>query len=372
MSAEMSVPFVDLGVVHQPVREQLLAAFEQALTDSAFIGGAALDAFEQELADHVGAAQAVGVASGTAALQLTLLAAGIGPGDEVILPPNTFFATAEAIIATGATPVFADVDVATALIDPDAVEAAITPRTVAIAAVHLYGQAVDMTRASDIAGRHGLFLLEDAAQAIGASWRGQPVGSLGDAAAVSFYPGKNLGALGDAGAVTTNDPTLATKVRWYRSHGEDGRHHHVVSGFTERLDGIQAAFLRIKLAQLDEAQKLRDRAVDQYRALLRDVDGVGLLDIRPDGRHVHHLMVVRVSDRDRTVAELQRRGVGAAVHYPTPIHLQPACAHLATAGDFPHAEELSASILSLPLYAGITEAQVAHCAETLADIVSAR
>ncbi|MBW3575947.1 MAG: DegT/DnrJ/EryC1/StrS family aminotransferase [Actinobacteria bacterium] len=360
---------VDLEVVHEPLAAELRAAFERVLASSSFVGGAEVERFEQVLAEQVSVPHAVAVGSGTAALHLALGAAGVGAGDEVVLPPNTFFATAEAVFATGATPVLADVDPNTALLDPDAVEAAITPRTAAIAAVHLYGQPVDADRFRAIADRHGLFLLEDAAQALGAAWRGRPAGSLGAAAGFSFYPAKNLGALGDGGAVTTADAELARRVRLLRSHGEHPRGVHVVPGFCERMDELQAAFLTAKLPYFQAAQAARRQAVARYRQRLATMEGVGLLETAPGACHAHHLLVARVPRRDAVLAEMHALGVGASVHYRTPIHRQPACPQLGDKGAFPHAEALAANVLSLPLYPGITDELVDHCADALAAAV---
>jgi dTDP-4-amino-4,6-dideoxygalactose transaminase len=366
LETQRRIPLVDLEEVHRPMADDLRAAFERVLRSSSFVDGDELAHFESALADLIGVPHAIGVGSGTAALHLALLAAGIGAGQEVVVPANTFFATAEAVMATGAAPVLADVDAATGLLDPDAVEAALTPRTAAVAAVHLYGQPVDADRFGTLARRHQLFLLEDAAQAIGAAWSGRPAGSLGDAAGFSFYPGKNLGALGDGGAVTTSDGDLARKVRLLRSHGEERKGVHVVAGFCERLDELQAAFLLAKLAHLPAAQAARRRAVDHYRRRLAEVDGVELLETAPDARHAHHLFVVRVPRRDAVLASLHAAGVGASVHYRTPIHLQPAGRHLGEPGQFPGAEALADSVLSLPLYAGISEALLDRCVEALA------
>ena len=363
------VPLVDLQVVHEPVVAELRAAFERVLASSGFTGGAEVERFEEALAQRLGVEHAVGVGSGTAALHLALVAAGIGPGDEAVVPANTFFATVEAVLAAGATPVLADVDPDTALLDPGKAKQVFTDRTAAIVAVHLYGQPIDADRFGALAARHGLFLLEDAAQGIGAAWAGRAAGSLGDAAGFSFYPAKNLGALGDGGAVTTTDAGLARRVRLLRSHGEEQRNHHVLVGFCERLDGLQAAFLTAKLAQLEAAQAQRDAAAAQYRRELALVEGVGLLEIAPQARHVHHLMVVRVPHRDAVLDALRQQGVGAAVHYPTPIHLQPACEGFGKPGDFPVAEALATSILSLPLYPGMSSDQVEYCITALARAI---
>ena len=369
VTLDRHVPLVDLELGHQAMAEDLRAAFERVLASSSFVSGAEVERFEHVLAERVGVPHAAAVGSGTAALHLALAAAGVGPGDEVILPPNTFFATAEAVFATGATPVLADVDPRTALLDPDAVEAAITPRTAAIAAVHLYGQPCDADRFRTIADRSGLFLLEDAAQALGAAWRDRPAGSLGDAAGFSFYPGKNLGALGDGGAVTTADAGLARRVRLLRSHGEYPRGVHLVSGFCERLDELQAAFLTAKLPHFQAGQAHRRQAVVRYRQRLAAAEGVELVETAAAARHAHHLLVVRVPRRDAVLARMHVAGIGASVHYRTPIHLQPACPHLGARGAFPHAEALADSILSLPLYPGISEELVDRCADALTTAI---
>ena len=368
---EAPVPFVDLGAINAPAREGLEAAFLRVLDNSDFGVGPEAERFEALLAEVAGVSHAIGVNSGTAALQLMLLGAGIGPGDEVIVPANTFFATAEAALCIGASVVLVDPDPKTALVGPDVVAAAVGPRTAAIIGVHLYGQAVDADGYREIANRHGVPFFEDAAQAIGGSWRGAPVGSLGSGAAFSFYPTKNLGALGQGGAVTTDDDDLAREVRLLRSHGEEVRYTHIRIGYNERLHGLQAAFLSAKLPLMDEAQRLRDAAVAQYHELLQDVDGVELLQSLDGSRHVHHLMVVKVDHRDRVLELLHRAGIGAAVHYPIPIHLQPACPDLAPAGSLPGAEELADTVLSLPLYPGMTEGQIERCVKELQSAVDA-
>ncbi len=366
VDTDRRIPLVDLEVVHRPMADDLRAAFERVLRSSSFVDGVEVANLEAALAELVGVPHAIAVASGTAALHLALLAAGIGPGQEVVVPANTFFATAEAVMATGATPVLADVDVTTGLLDPEAVEAALTPRTAAVAAVHLYGQPVDADRFGALARRHGLFLLEDAAQAIGAAWHNRPAGSLGHAAGFSFYPGKNLGALGDGGAVTTADADLARRVRLLRNHGEERKGVHAVAGFCERLDELQAAFLLAKLPHLPAAQAARQRAVDRYRRRLAELQPVQVLETAAGARHAHHLFVVRVPRRDAVLASLHAAGVGASVHYRTPIHLQPAGRHLGDRGQFPVAETLADSILSLPLYPGIGEAAVDRCVDAVA------
>ena len=361
------VPFVDLLPVHRSLLPDLRAAFERVVATGSFVAGEEVQNFEAALAELVHVPRAIGVGSGTAALHLALLAAGIGPGDEVILPPNTFFATAEAVMAAGAKPVFVDVDPDTALIDPEAVNDAITPRTAAIIVVHLYGQPAAMDKLNRIAERHGLFLLEDAAQAISATWDAAPVGSLGHAAAFSFYPAKNLGALGEAGAVTTRDSDLADRVALLRQHGEAAKNVHVRFGLNERLDGLQAAFLLAKLPHLHEAQKHRLEAVACYRELLADVEEVRLLDVDRRAGHVYHLLVVRVPRRDQVFGALKAKGIGVGIHYPTPIHLQPACHFLGRRNRLPHAENLADTVLSLPLFPGISAGQIERSVDGLAS-----
>ncbi len=363
------VPFLDLGRLHSPIIDELTTAFHRVVAKSSFIGGREVEQFEDDLVEYVGSDCAIGVGSGTAALQLALSAGGIGFGDEVIVPANTFFATVEAVLATGAEPVLVDVLESTALMDPQAVEAAVTPRTAAIVPVHLYGQPADMDQILAIADRHGLFVLEDAAQALGARWNDQPIGTFGHAAAFSFYPGKNLGALGDAGAVVTNDKNIARQVKALRSHGELEKHRHEMAGFTERLDGLQAAFLSIKLRRLDDWQGQRDGVVERYRTSLDRERSVVPFDIDPRARHVHHLFVVQVPERDAVVARLRARNIGVGIHYPTPIHLQPAWTRRRPRECHEVAERLAGRIVSLPLFPGMTDGQVDHTVSAVVDAI---
>jgi len=365
-----SIPLTDLGAVHEPIRDELERAFSRVLRESGFTNGPNVDAFEDELAAYLRAPYVVGVGSGTAALTLMMTAAGIGPGDDVILPPNTFFATAEAVIAAGARPVFADVDPDTALLDPDAVADAITPRTAAVLAVHLYGQPVNADRILDVTRRHGLLLLEDACQALGGHWAGRAAGTLGNAAAFSFYPSKNLGALGDGGAVVTDDPEIARRVRLFRSHGEVIRHQHECWGSCERLDGLQAAFLRVKLEHLAEHQRQRSATAREYRERLATVSRVRMIETAPEAGHAHHLFVVRTAERDGVLDALRAEGIEAAVHYPRPIHLQPAARGLTGGGRFPAAEHLARSILSLPFWPGMHESLLDRVVAALAGATS--
>lgn len=372
-SSEHPVPFVDMGVVNAPYLRELRTAFDRVLDSSQFVGGEEVAGFEAMLASFVGTEHAVGVNSGTAALQLALMAAGIGRGDEVILPANTFFATAEAVVAVGADPVLVDCERGTALIDLDAMEAAITARTAALVPVHLYGQPVDMDRVNEIATQRSLFVLEDNAQAIGATWNGRMTGTLGDAAAFSFYPGKNLGALGEGGAVTTNDSNLATRIDLLRSHGSLQKYHHDRWGTNERLHGLQGAFLSVKLAHLANAQQLRDAAVERYKRQTAESTEITWFETDARARHVWHLLVGQVERRDEVLTQLSNAGVQAAIHYPVPLHLTPASeGQLGKRGQFPVAEELANSILSVPLFAGITDEQVDRVVAALGEATSAR
>jgi dTDP-4-amino-4,6-dideoxygalactose transaminase len=332
--------------------------------------GAEVAAFEREFAEAVGTEYAIGVGSGTAALQLLLQAAGVEAGDEVVLPPNSFAATAEAVAVIGAVPVFADVDPATGQIDPTAVRDAVTPRTAAVIAVHLYGHPAPMGQLRSITEPRGIRLFEDSAQAFGALLDGEPAGSLGDGAGFSFYPGKNLGALGEAGAVTTNDATIAEGVAALRAHGELEKHVHAVLGINERLDELQAAFLRAKLPYYETQQRQRARAVERYRQGLAGLPQVEPLATAANVVHANHLFPVRVAGRDVVLERLRARGIAAAVHYPTPIHLQPAFERFGGGpGSCPVAEELAASTLSLPLFAGITDAQIDRCVDAFHQAV---
>ncbi|ORA27023.1 glutamine--scyllo-inositol aminotransferase [Mycobacterium aquaticum] len=338
-------------------------AWKTVLGHGRFVSGPEVEEFESSFAEFCETKACVGVASGTDALVMILAGLGIGPGDEVIVPTNTFVATAEAVCLVGARPRFVDVLADTLLIDPDAVVAAIGPATAAVIAVHLFGQTADVDALVPVARRHGIALIEDAAQAHGARLRGRRAGSLGDAAAFSFYPGKNLGALGDGGAVVTGDTNLAAKIRLRQDHGRSvaDRHLHEVLGCNSRLDTLQAAILSIKLADLDNANAARRHAMDQYRRQLPE--WVRPVATHPDAESVHHLAVVRVEDRAATTAELDRHGIGWGLHYPIPCHRQPAFREFAD--DLPIAEEAARQILSVPMFATLTDAQVSRICEVL-------
>ena len=370
-SVGQHVPFVDLKRQGRKLLPEYQAAFASIVDRAAYVMGPEMREFEDGFAGYCGCSHALSVSSGTDALTLAYLAAGIGPGDEVIVPVNTFIATAEAVDHAGGTPVFVDCLSDTANIDPAKMEDAITERTKAVVPVHLFGQPADMDAVLEVAERHGLTVIEDACQAHGARYRGQVVGSFGKLAAFSFYPGKNLGALGDGGAVTTSDPQLAEQVRILRNHGDKAKSDHVVCGYCNRLDNIQAAFLQIKLGHLEEWNEARRAAAAHYRDLLAGVEGVIPVAARPDVDPVYHLFVVEVEERDRAKAALSEVGVETGIHYPLPIHLQPAYAHRGNVrGDFPVAERLAEHMLSLPMFPEITPAQIEYVVEQLAKAVS--
>lgn len=355
----MRVPFLDLRAQHDPIRAELIAAVNDVIDNSAFAGGPVVAQFEEDFASFCQTSYAIGVGNGTDALWLALLARGIGPGDEVITVPNSFMATAEAITYCGATPVFVDVDENTYTLDPARLEASITPRTKAVIPVHLYGQMADMDPIMEIARHRGLFVLEDACQAHGAEYKGRRAGSIGHAGAFSMYPGKNLGAIGEAGAVTTNDPVIAERIRCLREHGQAKKYHHSHVGWNARMDGIQAAVLRIKLKTLARGNAARRAHAQHYDRLLARLDGVITPVVAPGRTSVFHLYVVRVAERDRILATLGQRGIACGIHYPKPIHLQVAYAHLGLrAGSFPIAERQAVELLSLPMFPELTSEQV--------------
>ncbi|MCS7337951.1 MAG: DegT/DnrJ/EryC1/StrS family aminotransferase [Verrucomicrobiae bacterium] len=369
----MKVPFLDLKAHHEPLRAEINAAIAEVIDSCAFAGGPFVARFEEEFARYCGARFAVGVGSGTDALWLTLLALGVGQGDEVITVPNTFMATAEAISYTGALPVFVDVDEETYTMDAELLEQAITPRTKAIIPVHLFGQCADMDRIQEIAGRHGVPVVEDACQAHGATYKGQKAGTMGVAGCFSFYPGKNLGAFGEAGAVVTNDPDLAETIRMLRDHGQARKYVHSKIGWNARMDGIQAAVLRVKLARLDEVNARRRAHAALYRALLADCEDVILPIEAPWNMHVYHVYAVRVKDRDGVMEALAQRGVGCGIHYPIPIHLQEAYNRLGhKPGSFPVAERCARELLSLPMYPELTCEQIRYVCAELKKVVAAR
>jgi dTDP-4-amino-4,6-dideoxygalactose transaminase len=368
----MNVPYFDLKGQYEELREEILAALDRTCRDAAFILGGEVSAFEREYAEYCEVEHCVAVNSGTSALHLALVIAGVGPGDEVITTPNTFIATAEAISYTGARPVFIDVDPATGNIDPDQIAGAITPRTKAIVPVHLYGRPADLDAILGTAARARVPVIEDACQAHGARWRGRRVGGLGLAAAFSFYPGKNLGAYGEGGALTTNDDRIAELARVLRDHGQTRRYYHDHVGWNYRMDGFQGAVLRVKLRHLDAWTKRRLEIVRVYTELLAGT-AVRLPQDDERGESVYHLFAAWVNDRDRVRAALEARGVQTAIHYPVPVHLQQAYAALGHArGSFPSTERAADQVLSLPLYPEMPLEHAEHAASALAEVVSSR
>lgn len=362
----MNVPFVDLKAQYKSLRPQMDVAVQSVLDRAAFILGKESQDFEQAFAGYIGVAHAVGVSSGTDALELAIRACGIGPGDEVVTVPNTYIATCEAISFAGATIRFVEADARTYSMDPSAVEAVITKKTKALLPVHLYGQPVDMRPIMEIARRHGLKVIEDCAQAHGATYRGQKVGTFGDAAAFSFYPGKNLGAYGDGGAVLTNDDAIADRVRMLRNHGQREKYIHHIEGHCHRLDNLQAAVLGVKLPHLEAWNIARRRAAKLYDDLLAGVPGVVTPYVSPEVQPVYHLYVVQVPERDQVQAALKAEGVETGIHYPIPLHEQPAYARMGhKPQDFPISHRLGPRILSLPMFPELAEDQIRHVVSSL-------
>jgi len=363
----MSIPLVDLKAQYQSIKSEIDAAIKRVVESGRFILGEEVEAFEKEFAAFCGAKYAVGVDSGTAALHLSLILCGIGPGDEVITTPHTFTSTAEVVALLGARPVFVDIDPTTYNIDPNLIERAITPRTKAIIPVHLYGRPAEMDPILEIAEKHNLVVIEDAAQAHGAEYKGKRAGSLGKLACFSFYPAKNLGAYGDAGAIVTDDPELAEKGRMLRNHGRRAKYEYQLLGYAYRLDAIQAAILRAKLAHLEEWTEKRRRNAALYNELLADTH-LALPQEDEHIRAVYHLYVVRTPYRDRLRDFLRERGIETGIHYPIPLHLQPAFQYLGyKKGDFPHTERCSKEILSLPMYPELTRAQIEIVADAIKE-----
>ena len=361
------VPFVDLRAQATELHDEFYAVFESVTSRAAYTMGPECAAFEDAFASFCGVSHCAGVSSGTDAVRLALQAAGVKPGDDVIVPVNTFIATAEAVSHCGATPVFVDCLPDTANIDPGKIEAALTERTRAIVPVHLYGQPADMDQILELAARHGLAVVEDACQAHGALYKGRPCGSMGVAAAFSFYPGKNLGALGDGGAVTTNSDEAFATVKLLRNHGEFPKSVHSAVGYCNRLHNLQAGFLAAKLPHLPAWNAARRRAAARYDELIAGAQqrsgGQTLTPVasRDDVEHVYHLYVVQVDERDAVRAKLEADGIQSGIHYPTPLHLTPAYARLGYArGDFPVAEAMAPRLLSLPMFPQITDEQIDH------------
>lgn len=354
----MKVPFLDIRAQNAPHRAEFDRAIAAVIDSAAFAGGPFVAEFEKDFAAYCNCRHAVGLGNGTDALWLTLLAAGVGPGDEVITVPSTFMATAEAITYCGAKPVFVDIDEQTYTMNPAQLGEALTARTKAIIPVHLFGQCADMDPILDFGGAHGIPVIEDAAQAHGAEYRGRKAGSMGVAGCFSFYPGKNLGAFGEAGAVVTNDDFLAEKIRILRDHGQARKYHHSMIGWNCRMDGIQAAVLRIKLRYLDRGNELRRAHAAYYTNAFRGMEGI-IPPIEGEQRkHVYHVYAVRVPERDEFIRQLETAGIGCAIHYPIPVHLQDAYQHLGYArGAFEISEQTSDAFVSLPMFPELTKEQ---------------
>jgi dTDP-4-amino-4,6-dideoxygalactose transaminase len=367
-----TVPYFDLKAQYGLLREEILEAQSRVCQNSAFILGEEVERFEQAFAKYCEVKHCVALNSGTSALHLALLAAGIGAGDEVITTSNTFIATAEAIVYTGATPVFVDIHPETANIDPERIEAAITERTRAIIPVHLYGRPANLDSILEIAEGHRLLLIEDACQGHGARYAGKRVGGFGHAAAFSFYPTKNLGAYGEGGALTTNDDGVASIARSLRSHGEATRYLHKYVGYNYRMDGLQAAVLNVKIKYLDQWTAMRQTSAGLYRRLLRDAN-LRLLEDPTGTECVYHLFVAYVENRDRVRSELEKLGVQTAVHYPKPVHLQEAFSYLERSpASLPFTEHACEQVLSMPLFPEMTEEQVSYAARCLAEVVGSK
>ncbi len=344
------VPFVDLKAQYLSIKAEVDAAVLSLLESTQFVLGKEVAAFEELFAAYTQTSYVMGVNTGTSALHLALLAAGIGRGDEVITTPFTFIATVSAIDYTGATPVFVDIDPVSFTIDPAKIEAAITPRTKAILPVHLYGQPAEMAPIMEIARRHNLVVIEDAAQAHGAEYRGQRVGSIGDLGCFSFYPGKNLGAYGEGGAVTTNNPEFARTIRMLRDWGAERKYYHDLKGYNYRLEGVQGAVLKVKMQYIEAWTEARRAVAARYDAQLPAL-GIATPTVLPERRHVYHIYAIREPRRDQLQTFLHDHGVSTGIHYPIPVHLQKAFAELGhKEGDFPHSEAAAREVLSLPMY----------------------
>jgi len=370
--ANVKVPYLDLKAQYQSIKTEIDAAIHGVLESCQFVLGSEVAAFERDFAAYCGTTECIALNSGTSALHLALLAAGIAPGDEVITTPFTFVASVAAILYAGARPVLVDIDPRSFTIDPAHIEAAITPRTKAILPVHLYGQPADMDPIIDIARKHRLVVIEDAAQAHGARHKGRPVGSIGDMACFSFYPGKNLGAYGEGGAVTTSNPDYANTIRMLRDWGQDRKYHHLLRGYNYRMEGFQGAVLRVKLRHLELWTEARRAIVRQYNDLLSDCDLETPAEM-PWARHVYHVYTIRSNERDNLQTTLAKEGIQTGIHYPVPVHLQPAYADLGYGpGAFPQAEAAAKQVLSLPLYPELSPQAVVQVAEAVKEAAGSK
>ncbi len=363
----MNIPLVDLHAQYVPLKDEIFAGMEKVFESMHLFLGENVQALEKEFAQFCGAKYGIGVSDGTTALHIILRAMDIGPGDEVITVSHTFIATAEAIVLAGATPVYVDIDPDTCLMNVAEIEAKITPQTKAILPVHLYGQVVDMDPLLEVAARHNLRVIEDACQAHGASYMGRRAGSLGDAAGFSFYYSKNLGALGEGGFITTSDPEIYRKARMIRDHGSERRYYHDMLGFNGRLDEIQAVVLRAKLPHLTEYNRLRREHARLYNKLLRPLPVVTPVEC-PENQHIYHMYVIKAPYRDELQAWLKEKGVGTGIHYPVPIHLQNSMKNWnGHQGSLPVTEMVVNQILSLPMYAELTDGSIEYVAEMIKE-----
>jgi len=361
----MAIPFLDLKAQHRALKSELMEAASRVLDSCAFASGPEVAAFEEELAAYCDVKFAAGVNTGTSALHLALLAAGIGPGDEVITVPHTFMATVSAIRYAGAKPVFVDVDPVTYTMDPRLIEGAVTRHTKAVMPVHLYGQPADMDPIMAAARKHDLLVIEDACQAHGAEYKGKRAGSIGHMAAFSFYPGKNLGACGEGGAFVTNDPEHIKKVRMLRDWGQEKRYHHALEGYNYRMDGIQGAFLKVKLKHLPAWTEARRAAAAHYAELWKG-SGVRFPREAEGRQHVYHIYALMAKNRDHLSKALNDKGIATGFHYPIPVHLQPCFAHLGyKAGQFPVSEKAAAEEISIPMFPELTGEQIAEIVTTV-------
>lgn len=357
----MKVPFLDLKAQYETIRGEIGPAIEAVLEETAFASGPYVEKFEKAFAPFCGCTEAVGLNSGTTALWAALTGLGVGAGDEVITVPNTFIATVEAIVFAGATPVFVDVTPDTCTMDPAKIQAAITPQTRAIIPVHLYGQMADLDPIMEIAREHNLYVIEDAAQAHGATYKGRPAGSIGHAGCFSFYPGKNLGAYGEGGAVVTNDPALAAQMRKMRDHGQAKKYYHDIVGWNARMDGIQGAVLSVKLSHLPEWNAARQRHARLYNELLAGIEGIETPVQADCAEHIYHLYVIRTAERDALMKYLAEQGISCGIHYPVPVHLQECFKGLGQGrGTFPVSEQTADQSLSLPMYAELSDEQIEY------------
>jgi len=365
----MKIPFVDLKAQYYSIKKEIDRAISDVIEASAFIGGKYAKAFEKNFANYIGVKNCIGVGNGTDALHIALKALGISEGDEVLTTANSFIATSEAITLSGAKVVFVDCNKDSYNINADKVEAAITPNTKAIIPVHLYGQPADMDKIMDVADKHDLYVIEDAAQGHGAEYKGRRIGRIGDLACFSFFPGKNLGAYGDAGAVVTNNDELAKKARMFANHGRMEKYNHEFEGMNSRLDGLQAAILDVKLKYLDKWIERRRAIAKMYDTGLKDV--VITSSALPEVRHVYHLYVIRIRNRERVKELLAEKGIATGIHYPVPLPFLKAYSYLGhKPADFPVAYSIKDEILSLPIYGDMTDEQVEYVIASLKDIVN--